>query len=316
MYLQQRRPKRRLLFLCDIKKFLIRPFIHYYFSAIIRPIRSLTLFIKEKNMRTYADILLFGSFPLPWWGYLLYTLFTTHVTIISVTVYLHRTVAHRALDLHQRLELFFRFWIWVATGMIRREWGMIHRYHHAKNDGPLDPHSPWVHGIWKTVFLGVVLYYRAARNRDIWRANNCQDIKDDWHDEHVFSRPEKFARFYGVGLMLIIDITLFGAIGFLIWIIQMLWIPFWAAGVINGLGHWPSVGYRNFDTEDKSTNLTRIGAWIGGEELHNNHHKYPKSAKLSVKPDEFDIGWMYIRIFEFLGLAKVKYIHDQDVSKK
>lgn len=263
-------------------------------------------------MRTFGDYLLFGSTPLPWWGYIVYTLVMTHITIVTVTVFYHRAKAHLALTLHPRLELFFRFWGNLTTGMIPKEWVMIHRYHHAKNDGTDDPHSPWVYGIWYVLFFGVVLYYRAARKKEILKAKNCQDMKTDWWDTNVFNRPEKYGRFYGVALMLLIDLFLFGLVGVAIWVVQMLWIPFWAAGVINGVGHW--FGYRNTDTKDKSTNIIPWGIGIGGEELHNNHHAFPKSAKLSVKWYEFDLGWMYIRLFELVGLAKVKYIHDQNVQ--
>ncbi len=262
-------------------------------------------------MRTFGDYLLFGSIPLLWWEYFVYLLVMTHVTIVTVTVYYHRAKAHLALSLSFGLELFFRFWGWLTTGMIPKEWVMIHRYHHSKNDGELDPHSPWVYGIWYVLFAGVVLYYKAARRKDILRANNCQDMKEDWFDTHIFNRPEKYGRFYGVGLMLVIDLVLFGLVGLAIWVVQMLWIPFWAAGVINGVGHWPLfkylLGYRNAETRDKSVNILPWGILVGGEELHNNHHTKPQSAKLSVKWYEFDIGWMYIRIFELLGLAKVKY---------
>lgn len=258
-----------------------------------------------------VDILHFGIFQLPWWGYVLYTLLVTHMTIVTVTVYYHRAKAHRALDLHPVLEYAFLFWGGIATGMSPREWAAIHRYHHAKNDGPDDPHSPWVYGIWYVLFLGVVLYYKAAQRSEVMM--HCRDIPDNWLSKALFSREMWLGRFYGVALMLVIDVTLFGLVGLLIWVIQMLWIPFWAAGVINGIGHWPSIGYRNNETKDKSTNICRIGVWIGGEELHNNHHMYPKSAKLSLKENEFDVGWMYIRFFESIGLAKVKYIHDEKV---
>ncbi len=262
-------------------------------------------------MRTYADILLFGSFHLTWWGYLVYTLLMTHMTIVTVTVYYHRAKAHRALDLHPALEHFFRFWGWLKTGMNIREWVAIHRYHHAKDDGKDDPHSPWVYGIWNVLFLGVVLYYRAAQKSEI--LIHCRDIRDDWIEKALYGRRKWFGRFYGVALALVIDVTLFGLVGVLVWAIQMMWIPFWAAGVINGIGHWPSIGYRNGETKDKSTNIVRIGIWIGGEELHNNHHMYPKSAKLSLKENEFDVGWMYIRILVYSKLARVKYIHDKAV---
>jgi stearoyl-CoA desaturase (delta-9 desaturase) len=273
---------------------------------------------------------IYGPFNPPWWIYLLYTFVMTQITIMTVTVYYHRAMAHRALFLHPKLILFFRFWGALTTGMIPWEWVMIHRYHHSKDDALGDPHSPRIFGIWQVLFLGVVLYYKAARNREIIRKSKPKDIKPDWFDEHLFENPGRFGRFYGVGIMLIIDLALFGLIGALIWLVQMLWIPFWAAGVINGIGHWPRflgfIGYRNFEIKeivppeqrahkefDQSSNITPLGIWIGGEELHNNHHAFPKSAKLSYHPWEFDIGWMYIRLFEMMGWAKAKFIHDKKV---
>jgi stearoyl-CoA desaturase (Delta-9 desaturase) len=265
-----------------------------------------------------TDALFFGNFALPWWKYVIYTLLMTHVTIVTVTVFYHRTMAHRALDCHPLLAHFFRFWGWLTTGMSVKEWAAIHRYHHAKDDGPLDPHSPWVYGIWYVLFMGVVLYYQAAQKSEI--LVHCRDIRDDWIEKALYGRRKWGGRFYGVGLMLAINLVLFGLVGLLIWVVQMLWIPFWAAGVINGIGHWPRflgfIGYRNFDIKDKSSNIVPWGIWIGGEELHNNHHRYPKSAKLSVKWYELDIGWMYIRLFEVLGLARIKYIYDQAAPTK
>lgn len=268
-------------------------------------------------MRTVTDWLLFGSIPLTFWGYVIYVLVMTHITIVTVTVYYHRAKAHRALDLHPALEHFFRFWGWLTTGMSVKEWAAIHRYHHAKDDGLEDPHSPWVYGIWYVLFFGVVLYYRAAKRPEVMV--HCRDIRDDWIETNLYGDRRSSRRFYGVGLMLLIDLVLFGSVGALIWIVQMAWIPLWAAGFINGVGHWPLfkylIGYRNSETKDQSANIIPWGIWIGGEELHNNHHKYPKSAKLSIKWYEFDIGWMYIRIFELLGLATVKYRLDENLTK-
>jgi stearoyl-CoA desaturase (Delta-9 desaturase) len=264
-------------------------------------------------MRPTTDILFFGSFPLTFLGYLIYTLVMTHITIVTVTVYYHRTMSHRALELNHWVEHFFRFWGWLTTGMNVKEWVAIHRHHHSKDDGPEDPHSPWVYGIWYVLFYGVTLYYKAAKDSAMVMRHG-QGTPKDWIERRLYSRRKMYARFYGVTLMLIIDLFLFGLIGALIWLVQMIWIPFWAAGVINGLGHWPMFekffGYRNFDTKDRSANIIPWGIWIGGEELHNNHHLRPQSAKLSLKWYEFDIGWMYIRLLELCGLARVKYTMD------
>lgn len=267
-------------------------------------------------MENFISAALYGLFQPSPWVYLVYTLIMTHITIMSVTIYFHRTRAHLALDVHPRLALFFRTWIWATTGMNDWEWVAIHRYHHARDDGLEDPHSPWVYGIWYVLFFGVVLYYKAAGKVSVMK--HCLDHKKDWIEVNVFSSKLPFAKFYGVALMLLINVVLFGWIGAVIWVVQMLWIPFWAAGVINGLGHWPMfrylLGYRNTETKDHSSNIVPLGAWIGGEELHNNHHTYPKSAKFSIKWYEFDLGWVYIRLFQMLGWAKVKYIYDEKVK--
>lgn len=274
--------------------------------------------------------IVYGPFNPSWWVAVLYTFLMTQLVIMTVTVYHHRGETHKALFVHPKLALVFRFLGNLLTGMILWEWVMIHRFHHSKDDAPGDPHSPRIYGIWRVLFQGVVLYYNAARNREIIRKSKPVDIKPDWFDSHIFERPEKFGRFYGVGLMLVIDLALFGLVGLLIWIVQMLWIPFWAAGVINGVGHYPKflgfIGYRNFNLKemgsavqrehkkyDQSSNIVPWGLWIGGEELHNNHHAFPTSAKFSYHPWEFDIGWMYIRIFEAMGLVVVKYIHGKKV---
>ncbi len=257
-----------------------------------------------------------GLVPLSFWGGVGYVLLTTHLTIITVTVFYHRAKAHRALELHPRLEGCFRFWGWVMTGMSVKEWVGIHRLHHARDDKPGDPHSPWVFGLPAVLFRGVFLYVAAARAG--LHQVHCRDIKDDWIDRTFYGERRSFGQFAGVGVLLLTELALFGLSGLLIWIIQMIWIPWWAAGVINGLGHWPifsrGIGYRNVETKDRSSNIIPWGVVIGGEELHNNHHAYPKSAKLSLKPYEFDAGWLYIRLFELLGWARVKYIHDRAVS--
>jgi stearoyl-CoA desaturase (delta-9 desaturase) len=265
-------------------------------------------------MRTVSDLVLFGTFQLSWWGYATYVLVMTHITIATVTIYYHRAQAHRALDLHPAASHFFRFWGWLTTGMNVKEWVSIHRKHHAKDDGPEDPHSPWVFGIWHVLFFGVYLYYQAAKDPDLLMRYGHGTPKDEV-ERRLYSRRGGLARFWGVGLMLVINLILFGLIGLIVWVVQMLWIPFWAAGVINGVGHWPMfkkfLGYRNTDTKDHSSNILPWGLLIGGEELHNNHHAAPKSAKLSLKWYEFDIGWMYICLLEMAGLAKVKYTNDE-----
>ena len=234
-----------------------------------------------------------------WWQIVLITLLLTHVTIASVTIFLHRAQAHRALELHAIPSHFFRFWLWLTTGMVTKEWVAIHRKHHAKCETADDPHSPVAHGI-KTVLLTGSELYRAESKNTETLAKYGQGTPDDWMERNVYTRHSVL----GVSLMLVINVLLFGAIGVTVWAVQMLWIPITAAGIINGLGHW--WGYRNFEAADASTNVSPWGIVIGGEELHNNHHTYPTSAKLSVKPYEFDIGWGYIRALEMLGLAKVR----------
>ncbi|MEK8030316.1 fatty acid desaturase [Ideonella sp. DXS29W] len=234
-----------------------------------------------------------------WWQLVLLTLVLTHITIASVTIFLHRAQAHRALELHAIPSHFFRFWLWMTTGMVTKEWVAIHRKHHAKCETAEDPHSPVAHGIKTVLFTGSELYRAEAKNQETLKKYG-HNTPDDWMERNVYTRHSAL----GVSLMLIIDVALFGAIGATVWAVQMLWIPITAAGIINGLGHW--WGYRNFEAADASTNVSPWGVIIGGEELHNNHHTYPTSAKLSVKPYEFDIGWGYIRALEMMGLAKVR----------
>ena len=240
-----------------------------------------------------------GLFAASWWQVLLYTLVTTHITISAVTIFLHRAQAHRALDLHAVPSHFFRAWLWLATGMITKEFVAVHRKHHAKCETEEDPHSPQTRGIKALLLTGVELYRVEATNPETLKKYG-HNTPDDWVERNVYSR----FTWQGVGLMLILNLVLFGAIGAAVWAVQMVWIPWWATGVINGLGHW--WGYRNFESPDASTNVSPWGILIGGEELHNNHHTYPTSAKFSVKSYEFDVGWMYIRGMEMLGLAKVK----------
>ena len=242
-----------------------------------------------------------GLIVLPWWGYIVAALILTHITIAAVTIYLHRHQAHRALTLHPVVSHFFRFWLWLTTGMITREWAAIHRKHHAKVETADDPHSPQVAGIRKVLWDGADLYRREAKNRETIDKYG-HGAPDDWLERNIYT-PHNGK---GIALMLVIDLVLFGPIGITIWAVQMIWIPLFAAGVINGIGHfW---GYRNFEVADASTNIVPWGILIGGEELHNNHHTFGSSAKLSSKWWEFDIGWMYIRILETLGLARVKKI--------
>ncbi len=233
------------------------------------------------------------------WQLVIYTLIVTHITIASVTIFLHRSQAHRALDLGPIPSHFFRFWLWMTTGMVTREWVAIHRKHHAKCETEEDPHSPQTRGLKKVMAEGAELYRAEAKNAETI-AKYSHGTPNDWVERNVYLKHSA----KGILLMFIINVTLFGAIGATIWAIQMAWIPFWAAGVVNGIGHY--WGYRNFEAPDASTNLIPWTLIIGGEELHNNHHTYPTSAKFSVKPYEFDIGWVYIRGLEMLGWAKVR----------
>ena len=247
-----------------------------------------------------------GLFDLPWWGYVALTLALTHVTIVSVTVFLHRAQAHRALDLHPAVSHFFRFWLWLTTGMVTKEWVAIHRKHHAKCEGPEDPHSPHVFGINEVMWKGAELYRAEAKKAETMEKYGL-GTPDDWIERNLYGRYNVL----GVSLLLIAQVVLFGPVGLAMWAIQMIWIPFWAAGVINGLGHW--WGYRNYEPKDGSTNISPVGILIGGEEMHNNHHAFPSSAKFSVKPWEFDIGWGYIRLLSAFGLAKVRRVAPKPV---
>ncbi len=242
-----------------------------------------------------------GLWDLAWWQIVLYALFTTHITIASVTIYLHRHQAHRAMDLHWLPAHFFRFWLWLGTGQVTKEWVSIHRKHHAKCETMDDPHSPQAYGIKKVFFEGAELYRAESKNMETM-AKYSHGVPNDWIERNLYTRYS----WQGVGLMLIINWALFGAAGTAVWALQMAWIPITAAGIINGIGHY--WGYRNFEAPDASTNISPWGIIIGGEELHNNHHTYPTSAKFSVKPYEFDIGWGYIRAMEMLGLASVKKV--------
>ncbi len=240
-----------------------------------------------------------GLITLPWWGYIVLTLILTHITIVSVTLYLHRCQAHCALDLHPLVSHFFRFWLWATTGMVTKEWVAIHRKHHAKTETVEDPHSPHTKGIGMVFWQGAELYREEAKNLQTLTKYG-HGTPNDWIERNFYSRYGKF----GVAVTFILNFILFGGIGITIAAIQMIWIPLFAAGVVNGIGHY--WGYRNFETDDGSTNIVNLGLIIGGEELHNNHHAYPSSAKFSSKWWEFDLGWSYIQMLSLLRLAKVR----------
>jgi stearoyl-CoA desaturase (Delta-9 desaturase) len=242
-----------------------------------------------------------GIINLPWWGYGLVLLGTTHVTIAAVTIFLHRTQAHRGLDLHWVVSHFFRMWLWLTTGMVTKEWVAIHRKHHAKCDTVDDPHSPVIHGHWGVLRFGVNMYRNEAKNVETLERYGY-GTPDDWMERNVYSKYT----WQGMGVSLVVFLALFGFAGLSIWAIQLAWIPITAAGIINGTGHhW---GYRNYLTEDASTNIIPIGIIIGGEELHNNHHAFGASAKFAHRWYEFDIGWMYIRMMSAVGLAQVRKV--------
>ncbi len=232
---------------------------------------------------------------------IIYLLIATHITILCVTIYLHRGQAHRGLEFHPILEHFMRFWLWLTTGMVTKEWVAVHRKHHRYVDTNLDPHSPHFFGIFRVLFSGVRLYINSAKDKEMVNTYGA-GTPDDWLEKNVYSKHSRL----GITLLLIINLLCFSWWGLLIWGIQMIWIPFWAAGVINGLGHW--WGYRNGETKDKSRNISPLGVIIGGEELHNNHHLNPASPKLSNKWFEFDVGWLYIKILNKLKLLSIKEI--------
>ena len=242
-----------------------------------------------------------GFLHLSWWQVAVVTLVLTHITIISVTVFLHRSQAHRGLDLHPAVMHFFRFWLWLTTGMVTKEWVAIHRKHHARCEREGDPHSPVVFGLGMVFFRGAELYRLEGKNEETLKRFG-HGTPDDWMERNVYTRHSLL----GILIMLAIDVALFGVLGLTVWAVQMAWIPFWAAGVVNGLGH--AIGYRNFASPDTSTNVSPWGIIIGGEELHNNHHAYGTSAKFSSKWYEFDLGWCYIQVLRFFKLATVKKV--------
>jgi stearoyl-CoA desaturase (delta-9 desaturase) len=230
---------------------------------------------------------------------ILYTLLVTHITILAVTIFLHRSQAHKAVELHPVIAHFFRFWLWLTTGMVTKQWVAIHRKHHRYSDVEGDPHTPHVYGIWHVLFKGAGLYHSASKDKEMIEQYGV-GTPNDWIEQNLYASHSRL----GILLMLVIDCLFFGPWGLIVWGIQMIWIPFWAAGVINGVAHW--IGYRNGETKDHSRNISPWGILIGGEELHNNHHLAPASPKLSRQWYEFDIGWFWIRTFEILHLATVR----------
>lgn len=250
--------------------------------------------------------MLFNDFT--WWS-VFYVLLTTHITILTVTIYLHRCVAHRSLSVVKPVEHFFRFWCWMTTGQNAQEWAAVHRKHHAFCEKEQDPHSPRVYGVWTVLFKGVLLYKKESKNPETIEKYG-KLTPNDWMEKNVYKKHS----FIGLISLAIINILLFGYHGIWVYFLQIVWIPFWAAGVINGLAHFK--GYRNFNTSDDSTNIFPWGIIIGGEELHNNHHAYPASAKLSMKWYEFDIGWVWIQLLSKLKLAKVNKIYQLPIYDK
>lgn len=230
---------------------------------------------------------------------IIYTLIVTHITIICVTLFLHRGQAHRSIVFHPILEHFMRAWLWMTTGQITKQWVAVHRKHHRFTEEPGDPHSPHVHGFWRVLFKGALLYHTASKDIAMVQQYGA-GTPDDWIERNVYAKHSRM----GIMLMLLIDLVLFGLPGLLVWGIQMIWIPFWAAGVVNGVGHW--IGYRNGKTQDQSRNIMPWGIIIGGECLHNNHHLEPANPRLSRRWFEFDIGWMWLSLFRLVGLAKLR----------
>ena len=257
--------------------------------------------IASEGFNTILDFLANGFTRASAWEILAFTAVVTHITIAGVTIYLHRCQAHRALDLHPIASHFFRFWLWMTTGMVTKQWAAVHRKHHAKCETEDDPHSPVTKGIKKVFWEGAELYRTEAKKQETMDKYG-HGTPDDWLEHNDYTKHSA----KGVALMLIIDLALFGIAGLAVWAVQMVWIPITAAGIVNGIGHY--WGYRNFDCSDAATNIFPLGIIIGGEELHNNHHTFGTSAKLSSKWYEFDIGWMYIRMMEMVGLAKVKKV--------
>jgi stearoyl-CoA desaturase (delta-9 desaturase) len=252
-------------------------------------------------MDTIISFAAAGITQASWWQVVLFTLAVTHITIVAVTLFLHRSQAHRGVDLHPAISHFFRFWLWLTTGMVTKEWVSIHRKHHARCEREGDPHSPMIYGIGRVMFRGAELYRDESKNAET-AAKYGHGTPNDWLEKNLYSRYSAS----GIVVMLVIDVLLFGALGLAVWAVQMAWIPFWAAGVVNGIGHY--WGYRNFASPDTSTNVFPIGILIGGEELHNNHHAYGTSAKFSSRWFEIDIGWGYLTLLSWFGLAKIRKV--------
>ncbi len=244
---------------------------------------------------------MFGLIQLPWWGYIVVTLVLTQITLLGVTIFLHRHQAHRSVDLHPIVSHFFRFWLWMTTGQVTKEWAAIHRKHHAKVETVDDPHSPQIHGLKKVLLEGAELYRKEKCNQETLDRYG-HGTPDDWLERNVYSKHSAAGNI----ALFIINFILFGFVGIAMWAAQMAWIPFFAGGVINGVGH--AIGYRNFEPKDASRNIIPFGIFIAGEELHNNHHTYGTSAKFSVKWWEIDLGWYVIRLLQLFGLAKPKYV--------
>ncbi len=255
------------------------------------------------------DIFINGIIPFSTVEYVLYTLAVTHITIVAITLYLHRGVCHSAITIHPILSHFFRFWLWLTTSMRTADWVAIHRKHHAKVETENDPHSPAVYGINKVLFQGADLYHKEKNNKETIEKYS-QNCPNDWIEKKLYTGRNNL----GILILFILNIIMFGTVGIIIWSIQMMWTPIFAAGGINGAGHY--WGYRNYNTNDDSTNMSPIGIIIGGEELHNNHHAYPTAAKFSLRPWEFDIGWMYIKIFGFLKLCSVKRLAPKPIIQE
>jgi stearoyl-CoA desaturase (delta-9 desaturase) len=252
-------------------------------------------------MLDFLNTYLYGISPLPWWGYVLWTLVWMHITLMAVTLYFHREQAHRSVDLHPALRHFFRFWLWITTGAPTKEWVAVHRKHHALCERDGDPHSPVVFGLKRVVLEGAELYIDEARKAET-QEKYGKGTPDDWLERNVYGRFD----YTGIGILAVFNIVMFGAAGIIMLAVQLATMPFLAAGIINGVCH--AKGYRNFETSDASTNLWRLGIVIGGEELHNNHHAFPTSAKFSLRPGELDMGWLHLRMLSALGLAKIRRV--------
>jgi stearoyl-CoA desaturase (Delta-9 desaturase) len=252
-------------------------------------------------MLEFLNAWLYGLVPLPWWGYVVWTLVWAHITLMAITLYFHREQAHRSVDLHPALRHFFRFWLWISTGAPTKQWVAVHRKHHALCEREGDPHSPVIFGLKRVVLEGAELYMDEARKPETLEKYG-KGTPDDWLERNLYNRFD----YTGIGLLVVFNILMFGAAGIIMVAVQLATMPVLAAGIINGVCH--AKGYRNFETNDASTNLWRIGLLIGGEELHNNHHAFPTSARFSLRPGEVDMGWLHLKVFSALGLAKIRRV--------